>query len=102
MKYLPLILFLLFLRSIQAQVIPKKILITYQSKTNHTKTLAAEVAKGVQSVKDVQLIFKPISETTQQDLLEADVAKPRDMQHTSTLDRPNSKRKQHLGQDESL
>ena len=72
MKYLPLILFLLFLRSIQAQVIPKKILITYQSKTNHTKTLAAEVAKGVQSVKDVQLIFKPISETTQQDLLEAD------------------------------
>ena len=29
-------------------------------------------AKGVQSVKDVQLIFKSISETTQQDLLEAD------------------------------
>ena len=72
MKYLPLILFLLFFRSIQAQVIPKKILITYQSKTDQTKTLAVEVAKGVQSIKDVQLIFKSISETTQQDLLEAD------------------------------
>ena len=72
MKILIITFLILFFGFANGQPFSKKILITYQSKTNHTKTLAAEVAKGVQSVKDVQLIFKPISETTQQDLLEAD------------------------------
>ena len=35
---------------------------------------------------------------TQQQLLDADVARPRDLQRS---ERPNSKRKQHLGNDES-
>jgi lysophospholipase L1-like esterase len=72
MKYLPLILLLFFFKSIEAQVHPKKILITYQSKTDHTKTMAEEVAKGVQSVEGVSLKLKRISETSHKDLLEAD------------------------------
>ena len=72
MKYLPLILLLFFFKSIEAQVPPKKILITYQSKTDHTKTMAEEVAKGVQSVDGVSLKLKRISETSNKDLLEAD------------------------------
>ena len=72
MKYLQTILLLFFFGSIHAQIIPKRILITYQSKTDHTKAMAEEVAKGVQSVEGVSLKLKRISETLQKDLLEAD------------------------------
>ena len=72
MKYLQTILLLFFFGSIHAQIIPKKILITYHSKTDHTKALAEEIAKGVQSVEGVSLKLKRISETLNKDLLEAD------------------------------
>jgi len=72
MKYLQTILLLVFFGSIHAQIIPKKILITYQSKTDYTKEMAEEVAKGVQSVEGISLRVKRISETSHKDLLEAD------------------------------
>jgi NAD(P)H dehydrogenase (quinone) len=72
MKYLQTILLLFVFGSIHAQIIPKKILITYQSKTDHTKAMAEEIAKGVQSVEGVSLKLKRISETLNKDLLEAD------------------------------
>ena len=72
MKYLFLIIFFFDLESVFAQQIEKTILITYQSKTDHTKAMAEEVAKGVQSVEGVSLKVKRISETSHKDLLEAD------------------------------
>ena len=50
----------------------KKVLITYFSKNSATKILAEAVAKGVQSINDVQLDIKPIEQTTKEDLLSAD------------------------------
>jgi NAD(P)H dehydrogenase (quinone) len=68
--------FLLFVLSISSIVAigqtQHQVLITYYSKTDHTKTLADAVAKGVSSVKGVSLVIKSITETTEQDLINAD------------------------------
>jgi len=49
-----------------------KILVMYYSKTGNTKKLAEAVAKGVQKIKDVNCILKPVSEVTEKDFLSAD------------------------------
>ena len=49
-----------------------KVLITYYSETNNTKALAEAVARGVKSIKEVDLTLKTIEETTEQDLINAD------------------------------
>jgi NAD(P)H dehydrogenase (quinone) len=64
-------IFLSFVTCVQAQK-NKKVLITYYSKTNATHLMANAVAKGVESNKEVQLIFKSIEQTSQEDLLQAD------------------------------
>lgn len=56
----------------QSQSHTKKILITYHSVTNHTKTLAEEVAKGAQSVAGVEVTLKNINNTKTKDLIDAD------------------------------
>jgi NAD(P)H dehydrogenase (quinone) len=71
-KPLQIVFLFLCLNSVNGQPLPKKILIVYQSKTDNTKFLAEEVAKGVQSVEGVSLKLKRISETLNKDLLEAD------------------------------
>lgn len=72
MKAIYIVFFFLSLNSANGQALPKKILITYQSKTDYTKEMAEEVAKGVQSVEGISLRVKRISETSHKDLLEAD------------------------------
>lgn len=68
-----LIVFIVFFSQISyGQIKIKNILITYHSKTSHTKTLAQEVAKGSLSVSGVQVILKSIEQTTTKDLLDAD------------------------------
>ena len=49
-----------------------KVLIMYYSKTGNTKKLATEVAQGVQEVKDVEHILKPVSEVTKDDFVTSD------------------------------
>lgn len=51
---------------------PKNLLITYFSKTGHTKRMAEEVAKGASSVKGVTVMIKTIEKTETKDLLAAD------------------------------
>ena len=69
MKFFKLSLaLLLFSINTQAQ----NILVTYYSKTAHTKSLAQEVAKGASSIPGVQVVLKRIDETTTKDLLDAD------------------------------
>jgi len=65
---------LLFLFIIQgyAQEMPKKILITYYSKTGHTASMAKEVARGASEVKNCDVVVKQIEQTSHKDLLEAD------------------------------
>lgn len=47
------------------------VLITYYSKTGNTKQMAEAVARGAQSIQGVEVIVKPVGETTPQDLLNA-------------------------------
>lgn len=69
MKFIQLSLSIfLFTINIQAQ----NILITYYSKTAHTKSMAEEVAKGAQTIPGVKVVLKNIQQTTSKDLLEAD------------------------------
>jgi len=41
----------------------------YYSRTGNTQKLAGEIAKGVQEVKDVRCVLKPVSEVTKEDFL---------------------------------
>lgn len=62
----------LFIFSIRSTAQPvKTVLISYYSKTETTKAMAEEVAKGAASVKDVRVIIKPVGQTENKDLLEA-------------------------------
>ena len=72
MKIFPLFFcYLLYTSSNFAQ--PKhQVLITYYSETHNTKALAEAVAKGVASVKGINLVLKTIDSTTEQDLINAD------------------------------
>jgi len=49
-----------------------QVLILYYTKSGNTKKLAEEVAKGVQEVKDVTCVLKPVSEVTGEDFLMSD------------------------------
>jgi len=49
-----------------------QVLVMYYSKTGNTKRLAEEIAKGVQEVKDVKCVLKPVSEVTKDDFLSSD------------------------------
>jgi NAD(P)H dehydrogenase (quinone) len=71
LKAIIVCVFLSFVTSIQAQK-NKKVLVTYYSKNNSTRLMADAVARGVESCKDIQLIFKSIEQTSQEDLLQAD------------------------------
>lgn len=51
---------------------PKKVLITYYSKTGHTEALATEVARGAKEVKDCIVVLKKMEQTSDKDLTEAD------------------------------
>jgi NAD(P)H dehydrogenase (quinone) len=72
MKYILAISIFFVASEAIAQSAPKKILISYFSKTDQTKLLAEEIAKGVLSIQNIQLTIKTIDKTTQKDLLEAD------------------------------
>ena len=49
-----------------------QVLVTYFSRTGHTKELAGEVARGVQEVDSVDCLLKPIAEVTKEDFLHSD------------------------------
>lgn len=49
-----------------------QVLVMYYSRTGNTKKLAEEIAKGVQEVKDVKCVIKPVSEITKEDFLSSD------------------------------
>jgi NAD(P)H dehydrogenase (quinone) len=55
-----------------ATVMGQKVLITYYSQTGNTKAMAEAVAKGVQSLKGVDLRLLTIDKTSSDDLLWAD------------------------------
>ena len=46
-----------------------QVLVMYYSKTGNTKKLAEEIVKGVQEVKNVKCVLKPVSEITKNDFL---------------------------------
>ena len=72
MKNLLIGVVMLFFSFIAMAQTSHQVLVTYFSKTNNTKQLAEAVAKGVLSVKGVSLLMKSITETTEQDLFNAD------------------------------
>ena len=49
-----------------------EVLVMYYSRTGNTKKLAEEIAKGVEEVKDVKCVLKPISEVTKDDFVTSD------------------------------
>lgn len=50
----------------------KKILIVYHSQSGHTLKMARAVARGVESIEEVQVLLKKASESTASDLVECD------------------------------
>ena len=49
-----------------------KVLVMYYSKTENTKKLAEEIAKGVQEIEDIECVLKPVSEVTKDDFITSD------------------------------
>jgi NAD(P)H dehydrogenase (quinone) len=49
-----------------------QVLVMYYSRSGNTKKLAKEIAKGVQEVKEVKCVLKPVSEITKDDFLSSD------------------------------
>jgi NAD(P)H dehydrogenase (quinone) len=49
-----------------------QVLVIYFSKTGNTKKLAQSIGKGVQSVRGVECLVKPVSEVTKEDFLSSD------------------------------
>lgn len=73
-KLLPFLLtgfLILGMQAVFAQSLPT-ILITYHSESGKTEAMAKAVAKGVEEVKGVTYILKPIQEVTQEEVLNAD------------------------------
>lgn len=62
---------ILGMQAVFAQSLPT-ILITYHSESGKTEAMAKAVAKGVEEVKGVTYILKPIHEVTQEEVLHAD------------------------------
>lgn len=50
----------------------KRILITYHSQSGHTEAMALAIAEGARSVEGVEVLVKPATSTTNDDLLTAD------------------------------
>lgn len=48
------------------------ILVVYHSQTGHTRKMAESVAKGAESIENVDVVLKRAAEATLQDLLECD------------------------------
>ncbi|AFL84998.1 multimeric flavodoxin WrbA [Belliella baltica DSM 15883] len=65
---LPFILLLGFYEPLSAQSSPS-ILIAYHSETGKTQAMADAVAKGIDAIKGVDYMLKPINEVTESDLL---------------------------------
>lgn len=63
-------LILLWSHSTKAQSFPT-ILIAYHSESGKTQVLAEAVAKGVAAIDEVHGVLKPLSEVTENDILEA-------------------------------
>lgn len=59
------------MQAVFAQSLPT-ILITYHSESGKTEAMAKAVAKGVEEIKGVTYILKPIQEVTQEEVLKAD------------------------------
>lgn len=67
------ILFLLLLPATLLEVAAQPtVLITYHSKTGHTKAMAEAIAKGAASVQGINVVLKTVNEITHQDLINAD------------------------------
>jgi len=49
-----------------------RLMIVYHSRTGNTKQMAEAVKAGAEEVKGVEVIMKPVADTTPEDLLEAD------------------------------
>ena len=49
-----------------------QVLVTYYSKSGHTKKLAEEIVRGVREVPDVACLLKTISEVTKEDFINSD------------------------------
>jgi NAD(P)H dehydrogenase (quinone) len=49
-----------------------RVLVMYYSKTENTKKLAEEIAKGVQEIEDIECVLKPVSEITKDDFIISD------------------------------
>jgi len=49
-----------------------QVLVMYYSRTGNTEKLASEVAKGVENIKGVKCILKPVSKVTEDDFLSSD------------------------------
>ena len=49
-----------------------RVLVMYYSKTENTKKLAEEIAKGVQEIEDIECVLKPVSEVTKDDFITSD------------------------------
>ncbi|OPY11597.1 MAG: Flavodoxin [Syntrophus sp. PtaB.Bin001] len=49
-----------------------QVLVTYFSRTGHTKMLAEAIAQGVSEVDQVKCLLKPISEVTKEDFTNSD------------------------------
>jgi NAD(P)H dehydrogenase (quinone) len=49
-----------------------QVLILYHSRSGNTKSLAAEIARGVESVQDIDALMKSVSEVTKEDFLDSD------------------------------
>lgn len=67
MRHLIAILLLLPVLSLANQVV----LVAYYSRDGHTAALARSIAEGANSIKDTDVILKPIKRVSQQDVIKA-------------------------------
>jgi NAD(P)H dehydrogenase (quinone) len=49
-----------------------QVLVTFYSRGGNTKKLAEEIVRGVQQVKDVKCVLKPVAEVTKEDFVQSD------------------------------
>lgn len=49
-----------------------KILISYSSQTGNTKVMAEKIREGIESAGSIEVLLKPVKDTTNQDMLDAD------------------------------
>lgn len=49
-----------------------QVLVMYHSRSGNTKKLAEEIAKGVQEIKEITCVLKPVTEITKEDFISSD------------------------------